>query len=46
MAECILAWVCIIVAAFTQEPMWAVASALFAVALHLAKLAKGDHHDG
>ena len=31
MIECILAWICIIMAFSTKDPWWGVASALFAM---------------
>lgn len=36
MTECILAWVCLCTAAWTQDPLWAIASAAFAIATHLS----------
>lgn len=41
MIECIFAWVCIILALFKFEPMWAIASALFAISLSLDQMGKG-----
>ena len=35
MTECILAWVCIFLALFTGDAMWAVASALFALTVRM-----------
>lgn len=46
MAESIFAWVCIILAWIHAEPMWAVASALFALSLHLERIAKGCGYNG
>lgn len=40
MFECVLAWFFLIVSACDNNPLWAIASALFAVATHLGDLVK------
>ena len=40
MLECVLAWICLIVAVITKEPMWAVASAAYAIALQIYSFRK------
>lgn len=35
MVEAVLAWICVVVAVVTQEPLWAIAAALFAVAVQM-----------
>lgn len=45
MIECIFAWVCIILAFFKFEPMWAIASALFALTIPLKQIAERGGND-
>ena len=46
MMECVLAWFFLIVSACTNEPSWAIVSALFAVAMHLGDLVKAKKRGG
>lgn len=42
MAECVFSWGCIIAALVTEDPLWAIASALFAIASNLIDITKAS----
>lgn len=44
--DCVFAWMCIILAFHSGEPMWAVASALFALAAYVSDITHGGDSDG
>ena len=46
MFECFLALICILKAVFDNNPLWAVAAAIFAIAMHLKDVAKNVKKDG
>ncbi len=46
MFECVLAWICIIKAVFDNNPLWAIASAIFVIATYFQDVAKNVKKKG